>query len=270
MTPRLLLTLAGGEARRLMSYRSDFWITTVASFAVDIAVAWFVWAAIFDSEGQAAIGGYTREGMILYYLLALLLGRLVRGAEREDSIAEDIYSGQLTRYLLFPAGYFELKYAEHLGQLVPSLTQTVLFGGAALLFLDLASLGQPTLATVAATLVAVALGNLMSFLLASLVESIAFWVDNVWSLSVLMRFAAYFLGGQMVPLDLLPPWLGALTEILPFRFMFFFPAVTLTGRIGWAEWLGGIGLCAVWILLLALATRWVWRRGFLTYTGVGI
>ena len=71
------------ESRKLMSYRVDFWLNVVVSFFTQLAVAYFLWLAVFDYSGSETIGGYTFQGMVLYYVLVILIGRVVRGRERD-------------------------------------------------------------------------------------------------------------------------------------------------------------------------------------------
>ncbi len=262
--------IAGGEARKLMSYRADFWISTLVAFTVRMTVAWFLWDAIFAASGRSEVAGFSREGMVLYYVLVLLLGKVASGEERQVSIAQDLYDGRLTRYLLFPGGYFGFKYAEHLGQLVPVLTQLLLFGGWAALVFDLDSLGRVSAGSLARTVVALAVGNVLAFLIAFLIESVAFWADNVWSLNVLLRFVSHLLGGEMLPLELFPAWARLWLDLLPFRFLFHFPAMTLVGRVDAGAWASGLAIALAWCLALVFIVRIVWRRGSLVYTGVGI
>lgn len=270
MKPSLFFGVASVEARKLMSYRGDFWLSAVAAFVVEIAVAYYLWAAIFRESGREVIGGFTQTGITLYYVLAILFGKLIRGEDRQSTIAQNIYDGSLSRYLLFPANYFAFKYAEHLGTLVAALVQLVLFGGAAVLLLDLSAAGEVSAASVARTLVAIAAGNLLAFLLAFLLEAVAFWADNVWSLLVLLRFLGHLLGGQLLPLHLFPAWAQPLLDLLPFRFLYYFPTMTLLNRLDTATWASGMAVALAWCVVLGLAARVVWRRGCLQYTGVGI
>lgn len=270
MKPRLFLDVASVEARKLMSYRADFWLSAVASFVVEIAVAYYLWSAIFRESGREVIGGFTRDGMAIYYVLAILLGKLIRGEDRQSTIAQNIYDGSLTRYLLFPTNYFAFKYAEHLGTLVAAFVQLALFGGAAALFFDFGAAGEVSAASVARTVAAVAAGNLLAFLLAFLLEAVAFWADNVWSLLVLLRFIGHLLGGQLLPLHLFPGWAQPLLDLLPFRFLYYFPTMTFLGRLDLADWASGMAVALAWCAALGLAARVVWKRGCLEYTGVGI
>ena len=192
------------ESRKLMSYRVDFWLNVLISFATQLAVAYFLWLAIFSHTATERIGGFTFEGMVLYYVLAILLGRLVRGQEREMGAAQDIYDGTLTKYLLYPTDYFGFKYAAHLGDLLPGMVQLVLFALLSLVFLELPEELVMTPATVAMAIVAVALANLLMFLMRFVVQLVAFWADNVWSLNVMLRFSSELLGGLLLPLSLFP------------------------------------------------------------------
>ncbi|MFH0792491.1 MAG: ABC-2 family transporter protein, partial [bacterium] len=135
MTPRLFLRIVSMQVRKLMSYRMDFWINAVASFFVQLGVIYFLWQAIFRQTGRPSIGGYTFNGMIVYYLMVILLGKFVRGADNESQMSREIYDGSLTRYLVYPTRYFIFKFGERLGDLAPALMQLVLFGSFLPLFL---------------------------------------------------------------------------------------------------------------------------------------
>jgi ABC-2 type transport system permease protein len=257
------------ESRKLMSYRVDFWLNVVVSFFAQLAVAYFLWLAVFSYSGSETIGGFTFEDMVLYYVLVILVGRIVRGQERDLTVAQDIYEGALTKYLLYPTDYFGFKYAGHLGDLVPGVIQLLLFGLLSLSLLDLSEL-VPTPASVAMTVVLVALANLLGFVLRFVVMLVAFWADNVWSLNVMLRFTSELLGGLMLPLSLFPNWAQDVLFWTPFPYLFYVPVMTLLGEVGTAEWLRAVAVSAAWIVVSALGALAVWRRGTLSYTGVGI
>jgi len=211
------------ESRKLMSYRVDFWLNVLVSFATQLAVAYFVWLAVFEHTRSETIGGFTFAGMVLYYILVILLGRIVRGQERDMAVSTDVYEGALTKYLLYPTDYFGFKYAAHLGDLVPGLVQLV-----------------------------------------------SFWADNVWSLNVMLRFSTELLGGLMLPLSLFPQWTQDLLVWTPFPYLFYVPVMVLLGEVGVVEWAQGLAVAAGWIVVASLIALRVWRRGTLSYTGVGI
>lgn len=269
MTPRLFLSVFSIEARKLMSYRVDFWINTLIGSLANFVLVYFLWAAIFHEPGQI-ISGYSFDGMVLYYVFTILLGKLVTGPSNPTDVAQDVYDGVLSRYLLFPASYLLLKYAQRLGLLLPSLVQMVLLFGLYLLFLPFPQEVAITPSSVLMGLVSLAIANALYFVISATLQLVSFWADNVWSLVVMMMFVSRLLGGAMLPLDVFPdglrPWLSA----LPFGYFFGFPIDTLMGRVPPSEWAAGMLISLLWLVALTATCRLVWRRGMLQYTGVGI
>ncbi len=270
MSVRLFLQIASMEARRRMSYRVDFWINSVAGFAAEFAIVWFLWKAMFAESGAEIIAGFTFEQVLVYYVVAILVGRLVRGTEFEGQPSEDIYAGGLNRYLLFPAPYFGVKYAQGAGALLPALVQAVLFGTVWLLIAGGRGMEDVTLLSGAMAIGALLLANILYYLMAYALHLVAFWADNVWSLLVALRFASGLFGGLMVPLALFPDGLREANSYLPFRSLFALPAETLLGRITPEAWAFGMGVGSAWVLILTVVVRVIWRRGNLQYSGIGI
>lgn len=269
MRARLFLKVLSTESRKLMGYRTDFWITALGGFAVQMAVTVCVWRSIFDAGG-GRVAGYTMESVTLYTLLAILLGKFVRGQEYGSNLSREIYEGEYTRYLVYPAGYLPQKYAQHLGNLAPAFVQLALFGALAPLFLPLPAETGITPATVAMCLLSVAAANLLLFLISVPVEAVAFWADNVWSLNVMLRFLTQLLGGLLLPLDVFPPAARHLLSWTPFPYLCYVPVKVLLGEVPPGAWLLGLATTCAWAGAFALLARAVWRRGDRIYTGVGI
>jgi ABC-2 type transport system permease protein len=220
--------------------------------------------------GAAEIGGFTFEGMLLYNVLAVLFAKLVRGQEFLSDVSQDIYEGGLSRYLVYPTNYFLFRYAQHLGNIVPALAQLLLFGAAYPLLFPLPSGLDVGTGSVARAVVALAVGNALHYLVMLPVQMVAFWAENVWSLVVMVRMVATLAGGYLLPITLFPEWAARAALLSPFPYLYYFPVATLTGRVGPAEWAFGTGVALAWCAVLALVANAVWRRGRLTYSGVGM
>ena len=270
MRPRLFWNIFSVEARKRLSYRADFWINSIGGIAVNFSVSWFLAHALFAASGQPSLGGYTPRGLVMYYVFAILMGRIVQSNDMQLGIPQDIYEGSLTRYLLYPVSYRSVKFAEQLGSLAPQIVQLTLFGILALLIFGVPDEMHITPASVAMALVALALANFLHYLILFPIQAVAFWADNVWSLLVAERFLVSLLGGMMLPLDLFPPWARDVLAWLPFPYLYSVPVRTLMGRVGVAEWAMGLVIAALWCGVAALVGKWIWRRGDLQYTGVGI
>ena len=227
------------------------------------------WALFAESE-STTIAGLARADMVVYFIAVLLIAKIVRGPNFGGIASQDIYEGHLTKYLIFPTHYVAFKYAEHLGALLPLFVQAMLFGVLAWLVLEPPQAYAISVWSIAAGLVATLFANLLFFSMRLPLEFVAFWQDNVWSLSVALRFVTNLMGGVMIPLALFPGWAREATHLLPFRLLFDWPTRTLLGQVGPAEFLTSLGLAAFWTLAIGLLARVVWRRGTLQYTGVGI
>ena len=270
MTPRLFLAVAAIEARRTMSYRVDFWLSTTVGFLTSYGLAWCLWTAVYASSGAAELGGYSRDAMLLYMVVVVLLQRVVRGNSLDATVSGDIYQGGLNRYIVFPVRYLPFKYAQSVGGLLPAIVQLAAF---CLLFALV--VGRPADVTitpwsVVGAAVALFVGHFLYFLLGFPLEAVAFWAENVWSLSVTLRFVTALLGGALLPLTLFPEPAQAVLAWTPFPILFAVPAETLLGRVDAATWARHVGLALGWCLLIHALGRWVWRRGSLRYSGVGM
>lgn len=271
MRPRLFALVASMEARKLMSYRADFWISTIFTFAIQITVAYYLWRAIFVETGDPVIGGFTFRGMMLYYVLVALVGKFIFVPISFSGLfSEEIYTGSLNRFLVYPARYFTYKYAQAIGSVFPVVIQFALGVILLLLIVDLPPEVSITPQSVLMAVVSLWFANLLGFLIFAPFELLAFWADNVWSLSVMMRMVLIVLGGTMFPLTLFPEWAQEASRWLPFAYTFYYPVNTLMGRVGLAEWLIGIGVAVAWCVIMGAVIRAFWRRGMLRYTGVGI
>ena len=270
MRTQLFWNVFSVEVRKRMSYRADFWINSGVGILVSLSVFWFLTYALFAASGEATLGGYTERGMILYYVFVTLTGRIVQSNDLEMGISQDIYEGSLTRYLIYPVSYQAVKYAEQAGALAPHLIQLTLFGFLAPLVVGIPDEVLITPASIAMALAALALANLLHYLLVIPIQAVSFWADNVWSLVIAKGIIFSFLGGMYAPISLFPDWAQAVLAWLPFPYLFSFPARTLMGSVGPVEWAAGMLVCSTWCVVGTGLGRWIWRRGDLQYTGVGI
>ena len=265
---RLFWAIAAVEARKRMSYRVDFWLNAVVGFVTELGVAWFIVLAMFGSADR--LGDFSRNGMLLYYVAVILGARIARSADMDWAVADDIYQGALSRYLLYPANFVVFKYATQIGALLPSIIQVVLFGAWVPFVLGIPEGLRITAGSAAMCLGALAVANLLHFMSCLPLQLVAFWADNCWSLLVAHRIVASLLGGLLLPLALFPAWSQTAISALPFRYMFAFPVDALLGRVSPAEYAVGMAIALAWCGIFAGISAAVWRRGTLQYTGVGM
>jgi ABC-2 type transport system permease protein len=258
------------EARKRMSYRADFWINSLGAVAVNYSVFWSLAYALFTASGRPTLGGLSMRGMVIYYIFAVLIGRIVQSNDLQLGIPDDIYQGSLSRYLLYPVSYAAVKYAEQVGSLAPQMVQLLVLGGTVPFLIGIPPEIHVSPASIAMCVVSLVIANFLHYLLVFPIQAVAFWAENVWSLIVAERLLVSILGGMMLPLALFPECVRNILAWLPFPYLISVPIRTLIGSVEPSEWAQGIAISIAWCGIFALVGRMVWKRGDRQYTGVGI
>ncbi len=268
MNARLAFQIFSMEIRRALAYRTDFWISFFAGTAAQFAVAWYLWKSVFDYKGIDSIGGFSFGSLMIYYLLAPIVGRTVFGGNLGD-IASEIYQGSLTRYLIYPVSFIYYKLIVHLANTFILLLQLILVIGATSFLVPsfTYSIGWSHILQGTITIAAAAT---LYFILSGSIQLIAFWADQIWSLSAILRFITGLLGGSLIPLSLFPDGLQPLLRLLPFSCFVHLPLQCFLGNVSLKEWCEGLAVMAVWGIVCGAVYAVLWRRGMLRYSGVGI
>ena len=266
---RWLRQVYSTEIRKVLTYRFDFWINFFVSIFAHVAVAFFLWRAVFQYNRTDTMQGYSFTGLMLYYLMVPMIDKIVNGSGM-GFVSRDIYDGSLTRYLIYPVSFFKYKYVQHLANTSIFIVQLLLT-----IFIFTRIFGEPpdvsiTPASILMGITAALFSGILSFFIFTSIEMIAFWADNVWTLVVMFRFCIALVGGTLIPLAFFPDgWREAL-RYLPFPYLVSFPIECATGRIPAGEWAQGIAVILAWSAAFLFILKSVWNRGRYQYTGVGI
>jgi ABC-2 type transport system permease protein len=246
----------------VVAYRAEFivWILTTNMPFVMLAI----WHAV-ASDGP--VGRFGQKDFVAYYLAGWVI-RLLTSTWLVWELSMEIRDGTLSARLLRPLHPLFAFSAQHLAALpmrllivTPVVAALVWFAGDRLAIRDPRVLVIFLAGMVGAWLLIfftmVLLGSLSFFL-----ES-AIGVFEVW----LALFAV--LSGYLVPLELLPGWVGRVARLSPFDSMLSYPLETLIGLrdLGTAT----RDLCTQWAYIATMAVFGlsVWRRGVRRYVAFG-
>lgn len=257
------------ELKRKIAYRVDFWISFGLIIAIELIVAYALWSAIYQANAATSIAGYSFKAMMLYYLIAAFVVYLTRAVDL-GFLAEDIYKGTLTKYLLYPVSPFGYKFATYLAGGSVYLVQ-LLIAYAAFIFI----FGVPSDLSIGASsfifgVLASFFALIALFLLSLIIEMAAFWAEFIWALVIMMRFILSLLGGELLPLALFPDWAQSLLSYTPFPYVISFPILCFLGKVPAQSFLFGILVLTLWSALIWFIMLAIWKRGCKHYTGVGI
>jgi ABC-2 type transport system permease protein len=254
------------EIRKILAYRSDFWVSFLGQTAIQLLIARALWQSIFEAQETAAMEGFTLPMLTLYYLIVPIGSRMLTG-ENIGFLSREIYEGTFTRYLIYPLSVFQYK-------AITYLTHSAFYGLQLILLYTLFHVFYLNTAPFPINLMT----GLSLFLMASiayvslamLMELTALWADNIWSLMVMLRFFTSFFGGGFIPLAFFPEWSLEILKWTPFPYLIGLPVRATMGLASSSEIIQGYALLITWACIFSFLRRVVWQRGQKQYAGVGI
>lgn len=116
---------------------------------------------------------------------------------------------------------------------------------------------------------ALILGFFTRFLLESTITLIAFWTTRVWAIYNFDQAISMFLNGAFVPLSLMPGWVQAVAQILPYQLGISFPVLVLLNQLPPDKIILNYGLGVFWVVALYAMFQFVWGKAIKQYSAVG-
>ncbi len=254
-------------------YRGDFALGTLMRF-LPIVTQVFLWWAIFqslraDHGADATIQGYTYNDFVAYYLLTMVARAFSSMPGLARGIATQVRDGQIKKYLIQPIdmlGFLLLSRIAH-----KLAYYSVAIGPFALVFVLCRGFfpGWPDPITLCAFVCSLLLGFTLGFFLEASIGLISFWFLEVSSLLFVYMLFSFFLSGHMFPLDMLPYPFNYLVEILPLKYLAYFPAAVFLGKVDGIALIRGLAIEVVWVVFFLILARWLFARGVRRYSGYG-
>ncbi len=252
-------------------YRADFAFGTFVRF-LPIVTQIFLWGAIYSSAGSdpnRRMNGYTYGNMVAYYLLVMVSRAFSSMPGLSEGIANDIRDGTIKKYLTQPIdmlGYLFWYRLAH--KLVYYVVATIPFVIVFWLCRGYFS-GWPDGITIAGWVASLVLSFLVGFLMEALIGLIGFWFLEVSSLVFIYMMINFFLSGHMIPLDWLPAAISGPVQLLPFKYLAYFPAAIMLQHYTHAELARELLIEVGWVVALFAANRIAFARGVRRYGAFG-
>ncbi len=247
-------TFAAMVPKMFLAYSIWVWMQFfVQCISLVIFVAF--WKAVF--AGQATIGGLSLTQTLNYIILAQIFLPSAQSTNVLFSFGKMLRDGQVGIELLRPLDFQAANYVSNLSWMFISfLTQIPLAVFAWILFRF--QLPADPLVWLA-FIVTLVLGNAVLFFFDWLLGCLAFYTTEVWGLTVLRFGIATFFSGALVPLVMMPGWLQAIANILPFAQALYMPVGLLSGILPVSDapsiWFVQLGS----LVLLGVLSRIVFR-----------
>lgn len=266
---RLLGYAVEYEFRKVTVFRVGFLVREVLRGVAQPLTMICVYVAIYRQSDAESIRGWTFHELVQYMLLVAVLQKVVFH-HRVLDVAEQIFQGYLTKYLVMPFHFFVLPLGRWIQfTLLQFAVSLVLWLLGALLLPSVWP--QPASAAAACqALVLVLMGSFCYLQFFFIINCLAFWLDIIWTLLVMSSFTSAFVGGVMIPVSQMPAGLRD-----AFRWLFPYwtvsaPIELFMGRLGDADFVRGLAVLGVSAALLEVCRRVAWRRGTGRYAGSGM
>lgn len=226
----------------------------------------YLWSSIYRQGGE--IGGYTLAQLIFYYLGVNFLRLIFKDADIAWTVGDEIRLGNINTFLIQPISYFWRKFYASLGRAVfRTIIALICFGFLVFILAHFNINFSFEWKNLILAFISAMLGFLIDFLFFYIIGLIAFWMSWIMGLNFTMQNVTAFLAGAIIPLDLLPTWFVALNNWLPFKYVSYVPISIFTGHLN-PDMLTFF-VPVIWIFVLALLGRFIFKRGLKKYEGSG-
>ena len=247
-------------------YRWNFAIRAIFSL-FHLAFVFILWGAAY--KGQTQIGGFNLDQTLTYFVVLLVMQFFIGAFNEDYQISEEIRNGLINQFLLKPINYYGYRFSIFVAaRSVSGLLALLPILCALPLLKD--HLTPPHEGwRLALGLPAMLMAALIQFTIASCFGLLSFWFLEIQSFIILSLAVETVLGGQMFPLDLMPPWFFHVSQWLPYYYQMYFPTAIFTGRIDLASALSGLAIQGFWVIALLGIAHLLWTRGLRRHTAVG-
>lgn len=227
------------------------------------------WKILFDATSGNAINGYDFNSIITYYIFMFIIGTVMNVGDIGNKIANDIKDGALNNLIIRPINYIGYYFSEALSQkFVQLLIVVITFVPVFIMQASNISIGI-TLEQLLLFPTILILSLILNFLINVIISLLVFWLTEVTSFFFLKDILLDFLSGRVFPIDLLPKFILNVFGVLPFMYCTFFPITILTKGMTNEEFFYGFFMQIIWVAILYIIIKLLWKLGIKKYSGTG-
>ena len=123
---------------------------------------------------------------------------------------------------------------------------------------------------VIAFLVSAILAMILYYFLSVSARFVAFWTpENTWGLAFVIIVIMETLGGSIFPLDVLPQPVYQLLQLTPFPYLIYLPIAIFSEKIVGLELVWILLQSSLWVIIMYLLTKFIWKKGLVVYQASG-
>lgn len=249
------------------AYKLQFIISRLRNI-IQILVFFYLWKSVFVN--QENVFGYTLQSIGAYTFLLIIIRSIVMATKAND-VSGYVSSGELSNYLLKPISFFKYVIVKDIPVKVLNILFSVFEISILFLLLKPDIFMQTNPLQFIFFLISLMIAGIIFFLVLMLANTVPFWIPEAgWGAQFLIIVIfVEFLSGAFFPLDVFPTSILNFLKLTPFPYIVFIPIKTYLGNVTTIENITNLGIGFVWVIVLSLLLKKIWKSGLKVYEGVG-
>ena len=257
--------ILGLNFERVFEYRSHSLVWFILALINPLIILMFWHGSAQDNS----MVSQALPDLTSYYFLLIIANTFIISHSEGDVSIYDIKLGGLIKYLLRPFPYYLAKFIEEFPYrvlqgifgIITFIILTVFFGS-----LMKISSSAPVLLM---SFPIIILAYFLSFTFKMILGILAFWLTDVWGIFDTAYVTTVVFSGTVLPLTFMPDWLNKISTFLPFSYMIYFPISSVQGQFSLMEMVRILLNQGIWLFILAMIYKIMWREGVKKFTAVG-
>lgn len=249
-----------------LNYRFDTFVNLFFS-NLNLLILILFWRTVYGGD-DVEIGGFSKNGIVTYFILIELL-KTINCSSSGFYINDLVKNGQLNQELLKPISINTMSYFKSMSVNAQELLMQSLFTLCLLPFIMRMVSFDVSFDMVGILLLFLALASITSHLFWSILGYLSFYFEEataiLWSFMVIVNF----LSGYFLPIDFFPGWLERVILYTPIATWGYLPVKIYLGNISMIESAVLLLVNGIWVVILLIVGRYIWKKSVMHYTSVG-
>ena len=213
-----------------------------------------IWSVLLK---DGSLKGYDLKSIVVYYLFINFLAILYASAGGfiPPVLSSLIMKGKIKDYLVRPFNFLYYFIFFNFGKSIVNFSLIFLLFVLFFLFFKGSFLNLVILIFI------ILISTIFFILIRSTVGLLAFWLEDVSILAMLVYFLIMVFSGRIIPLDFYPNWLLKIIDWLPFKYMYYLPSAYFASKVSSTEIIRGLVVLIIWSLIFIFINSWLFNRG---------
>lgn len=237
------------------AYRLDHFVG-ILNTCLQIFIFWSIYRSLYGTHTQ--IDGITFGMVTTNFVIILAMGAVF--SIDEFYLPNRINAGSIGNELLKPISFKGVMVAENLG----NATFKLIFHFIPAILIAIFTVGVMKPASFIAFLgfvLSIILGGGVLWSISFIIQTMAFWLINVWSIVTIKNVCINVLSGSMIPIWFLPDWMQHIIWFTPFVSIYFTPIQIYLGKVKGYGVLWCYITQVIWIVILYFIGDFFWKKG---------